>query len=44
MLVVSLLVIAVPIFVFGFVLQLIFGVKLGWVAADGRWRLPRSTT
>ncbi len=30
MLVVSLLVIAVPIFVFGFVLQLIFGVKLEW--------------
>lgn len=32
MLVVSLLVIAVPIFVFGFLLQLIFGVKLGWAA------------
>ncbi|MFD1827242.1 MULTISPECIES: ABC transporter permease [Mumia] len=30
MLVVSLVVIAVPIFVFGFVLQLIFGVKLEW--------------
>ena len=30
MLVVSLLVIAVPIFVFGFLLQLIFGVKLQW--------------
>lgn len=30
MLIVSLLVIAVPIFVFGFVLQLIIGVKLGW--------------
>ncbi|KAA1420369.1 ABC transporter permease [Mumia zhuanghuii] len=30
MLVTSLLVIAVPIFVFGFVMQLIFGVKLGW--------------
>ena len=30
MLIVSLLVIAVPIFVFGFVLQLIVGVKLGW--------------
>jgi len=30
MLVVSLLVIAVPIFVFGFLMQLIFGVKLGW--------------
>ena len=30
MLVVSLLVIAVPIFVFGFTMQLIFGVKLGW--------------
>ncbi|TNC35447.1 ABC transporter permease [Mumia zhuanghuii] len=30
MLIVSLLVIAVPIFVFGFVLQLIFGVQLGW--------------
>ncbi|MBW9208323.1 ABC transporter permease [Mumia sp. zg.B21] len=33
MLVVSLLVIAVPIFVFGFVLQLIFGVKLEWFPA-----------
>lgn len=32
MLVVSLLVIAVPIFVFGFLLQLIIGVKLGWAA------------
>lgn len=32
MLVVSLLVIAVPIFVFGFLMQLIFGVKLGWAA------------
>ncbi len=32
MLVDSLLVIAVPIFVFGFLLQLIFGVKLGWVS------------
>jgi oligopeptide transport system permease protein len=30
MLVVSLLVIAVPIFVFGFLMQLVFGVKLGW--------------
>ncbi|MGJ9414156.1 ABC transporter permease [Aeromicrobium sp. CF4.19] len=30
MLVVSLLVIAVPIFVFGFLMQLIFGVQLGW--------------
>ncbi|MFS0886702.1 ABC transporter permease [Aeromicrobium sp. 179-A 4D2 NHS] len=30
MLLVSLLVIAVPIFVFGFLMQLIFGVKLGW--------------
>lgn len=30
MLFVSLLVIAVPIFVFGFLMQLIFGVKLGW--------------
>jgi oligopeptide transport system permease protein len=30
MLVVSLLVIAVPIFVFGFLMQLIFGVKLDW--------------
>lgn len=41
MLVVSLLVIAVPIFVFGFVLQLIFGVKLGWapavVGGDASW-------
>ena len=33
MLIVSLLVIAVPIFVFGFVLQLIFGVKLQWFPA-----------
>lgn len=32
MLVVSLLVIAVPIFVFGFLMQLIFGVQLGWAA------------
>jgi oligopeptide transport system permease protein len=32
MLIVSLLVIAVPIFVFGFLLQLIVGVKLGWAA------------
>lgn len=32
MLVTSLLVIAVPIFVFAFLLQLIFGVKLGWVS------------
>jgi oligopeptide transport system permease protein len=32
MLVVSLLVIAVPIFVFGFLMQLVFGVKLGWAA------------
>ncbi|GAA3546167.1 ABC transporter permease [Aeromicrobium flavum] len=30
MLVVSLLVIAVPIFVFGFLMQLVFGVKLAW--------------
>lgn len=30
MLVVSLVVIAIPIFVFGFLMQLIFGVKLGW--------------
>lgn len=30
MLITSLLVIAVPIFVFGFLFQLIFGVKLGW--------------
>jgi len=33
MLVVSLLVIAVPIFVFGFVLQLVVGIKLGWAPA-----------
>ena len=31
MLVVSLVVIAIPIFVFGFLVQLIFGVRLGWV-------------
>ncbi len=41
MLVVSLLVIAVPIFVLGFVMQLIFGVKLGWapvtVGGDASW-------
>lgn len=41
MLVVSLLVIAVPIFVFGFLMQLIFGVKLGWapvtVGGDASW-------
>lgn len=33
MLVVSLLVIGVPIFVFGFVLQLVVGIKLGWAPA-----------
>lgn len=33
MLVVSLLVIAVPIFVFGFILQLVVGIKLGWAPA-----------
>lgn len=33
MLVVSLIVIAIPIFVLGFTMQLIFGVKLGWVPA-----------
>jgi oligopeptide transport system permease protein len=32
MLVLSLLVIAVPIFVFGFLMQFVFGVKLGWVS------------
>ena len=41
MLVASLLVIAVPIFVFGFVMQLVFGVKLGWapvtVGGDASW-------
>ncbi|MET1133161.1 MAG: ABC transporter permease, partial [Aeromicrobium sp.] len=41
MLVASLLVIAVPIFVFGFAMQLIFGVKLGWapvtVGGDASW-------
>ncbi|WP_286929186.1 MULTISPECIES: ABC transporter permease [Aeromicrobium] len=41
MLVTSLLVIAVPIFVFGFTMQLIFGVKLGWapvtVGGDASW-------
>lgn len=41
MLVTSLLVIAVPIFVFGFVMQLTFGVKLGWapvtVGGDASW-------
>jgi oligopeptide transport system permease protein len=31
MLVVSLVVIAVPIFVIGFVVQIVFGVKLGWI-------------
>ncbi|GAA2082138.1 ABC transporter permease [Aeromicrobium halocynthiae] len=31
MLVVSLVVIAIPIFVFGFLMQLVFGVRLGWV-------------
>jgi len=47
MLIVSLLVIAVPIFVFGFVLQLIIGIKLGWAPATvggdasfGRLLLP----
>lgn len=41
MLVVSLVVIAVPIFVLGFMFQLIFGVKLGWapvtVGGDASW-------
>ncbi len=41
MLVVSLLVIAVPIFVFGLLMQLFFGVKLGWapvtVGGDASW-------
>lgn len=41
MLVASLLVIAVPIFVFGFTMQLLFGVKLGWapitVGGDASW-------
>jgi len=41
MLVASLLVIAVPIFVFGFIMQLAFGVKLGWapvtVGGDASW-------
>lgn len=41
MLVLSLLVIAVPIFVFGFFMQLIFGLKLGWapitVGGDASW-------
>lgn len=47
MLVVSLLLIAVPIFVFGFVMQFIVGVKLGWApptvggdASIGRLLLP----
>ena len=43
MLVTSLVVIAVPIFVFGFVLQLIFGVKLGWVppTVGGDWSVGK---
>ncbi|TCI95663.1 ABC transporter permease [Aeromicrobium sp. IC_218] len=43
MLVTSLIVIAVPIFVFGFVLQLIFGVKLGWVdpTVGGDWSVSK---
>jgi oligopeptide transport system permease protein len=43
MLVTSLVVIAVPIFVFGFVLQLIFGVKLGWVppTVGGDWTVGK---
>lgn len=43
MLVTSLVVIAVPIFVFGFVLQLIFGVKLGWVSptVGGDWSVSK---
>lgn len=43
MLVTSLVVIAVPIFVFGFVLQLIFGVKLGWVepTVGGDWSVSK---
>lgn len=41
MLVVSLVVIAIPIFVFGFMMQLIFGVKLQWVKATvgGDWTI-----
>ena len=43
MLVTSLVVIAFPIFVFGFVLQLIFGVKLGWVppTVGGDWSVGK---
>ena len=41
MLVASLIVIAVPIFVIGFVVQIVFGVKLGWinptVGPEARW-------
>jgi oligopeptide transport system permease protein len=41
LLVVSLVVIAVPIFVIGFVVQLVFGVKLGWinptVGPEAKW-------
>lgn len=41
MLITSLVVIAIPIFVFGFLLQLIFGVKLGWVppTVGGEWSI-----
>jgi oligopeptide transport system permease protein len=41
MLVTSLVVLAIPIFVIGFVFQLVFGVKLGWgaVTVGGDWTL-----
>ena len=37
-LVASLVVIAIPIFVLGFTMQWLFGIKLGWSPADGRCR------
>ena len=43
MLVISLVLIAIPIFVIGFVFQLVFGVKLGWgaVTVGGDWTIGK---
>ena len=43
MLVVSLILVSIPIFVIGFVFQLVFGVKLGWgaVTVGGDWTLGK---
>ena len=43
MLIISLVLIAIPIFVIGFVFQLVFGVKLGWgaVTVGGDWTIGK---